>query len=275
LPDGRVIFVESYRSRVSVWHPGSDTAELYADVGGGPNAALYGADGCVYVTQNGGKIGPWRAEDQRPPSIQRVDLSGRVEILAAEVDGITLMAPNDLAFGPDGRLYFTDPGGAYDPVNKANPGFIFALNPDGSGECLEALPPVFPNGIVVEADGNIVWVESYTGAVKRRTVEGFVSEVCVLPNATTPDGFKVAANGDFYITGVESGGLDLVAADGTYKAFLPVGRIPTNCVFSGSTLYVTDAGRVGLFADVEFDGALLAVDLDDVTGMDLFPGKIA
>ncbi|MBN9008965.1 MAG: hypothetical protein J0H63_02110, partial [Rhizobiales bacterium] len=44
LPDGRIAFVESYRSRVSVLEAGKGVI-CYADVGGGPNAALAAADG--------------------------------------------------------------------------------------------------------------------------------------------------------------------------------------------------------------------------------------
>ena len=46
-----------------------------------------------------------------------------------------------------------------------------------------------------------------------------------------------------YITGVESGGLDLVGADGTYKAFLAVGRVPTNCVFAAGPVFRKIATR--------------------------------
>ena len=45
------------------------------------------------------------------PSIQKAWPDGRVETSCTEVDGIKLQAPNDLSFGPDGRLYFTDPRG--------------------------------------------------------------------------------------------------------------------------------------------------------------------
>jgi hypothetical protein len=41
-----------YRSRLSVWAPGAGVAP-YVYVGGGPNATALGADGCIYVTQNG------------------------------------------------------------------------------------------------------------------------------------------------------------------------------------------------------------------------------
>jgi gluconolactonase len=152
IPDGRVAFVETYRSQVSVWSPGQGVKRL-ADTGGGPNAVCLGSDGCLYVTQNGGVVGEWRAVEQRPGSIQRVHLDGRVEVVATEVDGVKLRRPNDLAFGPDGRLYFTDPG-LWDPVGRPEPGYVFALDADGTGELIAEVGAVFPNGLVVEADGS-------------------------------------------------------------------------------------------------------------------------
>src|SRR5579875_2459178 len=162
LPDGRLVFVETYRSQVTAYAPAGGISR-FASTGGGPNAAALGSDGAVYVTQNGGIVGPWRAEQMRPPSIQRIDPSGAVEVLVTEVDGVRLQAPNDLAFGLDGRLYFTDPG-RYDPVGKPDPGYVFAVSADGSGEVLAELDPCYPNGIVVEAGGGVVWAETYTRA---------------------------------------------------------------------------------------------------------------
>jgi gluconolactonase len=274
LADGRIIFVETYRSQVSVWRPGGHGIEQFAYVGGGPNAVLAAADGYCYVTQNGGVIGPWRAQDKRPPSIQRITPSGRVEILATEVAGHKLRAPNDLAFGPDGRLYFTDPGGAFDPVNRPDAARIFALNPDGTGDLLVELDPVYSNGIVVLPNGDIVWVETYTNAVRRRSKDGTITSLCVLPEKGKPDGLKVARDGSLYITALLAEGLDVVRPDGSYAGFIPVGKAPTNCAFVGNKLYVTDGGHLGLSPDPEMAGALWEIELTDAEGMPLFQGHI-
>ena len=267
LPDGRIAFVESYRSQVSVWD-GSRVSRL-AYVGGGPNAALATPHGYLYVTQNGGKIGPWRAVDQRPPSIQRVNPDGSVDIVVTTIEGRPLLAPNDLAFGPNGWLYFTDPGGAYDPVGKTNRGFIYALRPNGDAVLLQALPPTYPNGIVVDHDGSVVWVESYTRAVKRMLADGDVVELCVLPAPAIPDGLKIASNGDLYITGVDSGTVEIVRRDGTHVGQIRLGNVPTNCLFDGSALYVTDGGEPGLTTEPPMQGNLWRVDLEDAAGMPL------
>ena len=198
LGDDGIAFVETYRSQVSVWAPGKEVSQ-FAYVGGGPNACLVGKDGCVYVTQNGGVIGPWRAKDKQPPSIQRITPEGKVEVMVTEINGTKLRAPNDLAFGPDGRLYFTDPGGAFDPVNRPDPSRIFAVAPNGDGELIVELEPVYSNGIAVEPNGDLVWVETYTNAVKRRGGDGRIVQLCTLPEKGKPDGFKIAADGNFYV----------------------------------------------------------------------------
>lgn len=268
LPDGSVAFVETYASHLGCWSP-TDGHRVLADTGGGPNAVQLGSDGYLYCCQNGGVVGPWRAEEIRPPSIQRVSLDGKVEIVATEVDGYALRAPNDLAFGADGRLYFTDPGGSYDPENRPDPGRIFALAKDGTGELVAELPHVYPNGIVVEADGALVWVESYTRTVRRRAVDGTVTEVAVLDEGHVPDGLAVAGDGALYVTTVTSGGIDVLGPDGTPREFLPIGAVPTNCCFDGTTLYVTDGGRPGETADAGHGGVLWALDAP-TPGLPLF-----
>jgi len=275
LPDGRFIFVEIWRSRISVWTP-ENGVQTHAHVGGGPNSVLVCDDGSLLVTQNGGRDRDWRADDQRPPSIQRVSPEGEIEIVATEIEGVRLSAPNDLAFGPDGTLYFTDPVGDFHRVNPPPPGYIFSLAPDGTGKVIAEAGPTFPNGITVEADGNVIWVESFTRAVRRYHVDtGTVEDVCVLedPDAI-PDGLKPATNGDLYIGTVLTGGVSIVGADGTEKGLLKgFGDYVSNVQFRGSTLYVTDIGG-GSGDDSEYHGSISRTELEGVTGLELFPGSI-
>jgi gluconolactonase len=65
LPDGRLVFVESYRSQLTAL--GSDRIpRRFAYVAGAPNSCVLGASGWVYVCQNGGTVGPWRAPRWSP-----------------------------------------------------------------------------------------------------------------------------------------------------------------------------------------------------------------
>lgn len=273
LADGRVAFVETYRSQVSVWSA-ERGVELLAKTGGGPNAVCLGSDGCLYVTQNGGVVGAWRADEVLPGSIQRVSLDGKVETIATEVDGVPLRMPNDLAFGPDGRLYFTDPG-LWNLETRPDPGRLIALNADGSGEIVAELEAVYPNGIVVEAGGSLVWVESYTRRVCRLGKDGTVRQLAEFADTRAiPDGLAVAADGSFYVTVLFAGGLRIVGADGSDLGRLDVGAVPSNCTFAGSTLYITDGGsELGTQGSLAPVGKLWRVELE-TPGLDLFRGRI-
>jgi len=272
LPDGRVAFVETYRSQVSVWSKEEGYRPL-ASPGGGPNAVTLGDDDHLYLCQNGGVVGPWRAPEMRSPSIERISLDGAVETVAVEIDGLPFRAPNDLTFGADGRLYFTDPGGSFDLEARPDPGRIFALAEDGTGELIAELGNVYPNGIAAEPDGSIIWVESYTRVVHRWRPDGSGETLATLDEEHIPDGLAVASNGDLYVTSVYSGGIDVVAPDGGVKGFIEVGSVPTNCAFAGNTLYVTDGGSPGESSDSSLGGVLWGVDVE-VEGQPIFNGHI-
>jgi gluconolactonase len=273
LPDGRIVFVETFLGRISAWSP-ERGVHVYAEVGGGPNACVRGADG-LYVAQNGGTAGSWRSPNPTQPCIQRVDDAGNVEVVVGAADGDRLEAPNDLTFGPDGRLYFTDPG-HYDPEHPTD-GRLCVVEPDGTAAILEEVGPTYPNGIVAEADGSIVWDESYTRRVRRRHPDGSIDLLTTLPEGHIPDGLKLTTDGTLYITTVSSGGIDVVAPDGNRLGFVKTGGEPLNCVFDGSDLYVTDFGEVSHEAEgaeTAAAGRLLRLRLD-VSGSPPFRGAIA
>jgi gluconolactonase len=271
LPDGRIVMVETYTSRLLAWSAERGIHD-YAVCGGGPNACMLGTDGAVYITQNGGTVGAWRAEVMGRPSIQKAWPDGRVEEVTAEVAGIPLQAPNDLSFGPDGRLYFTDPAD-YLPHDR-KPGRIFVLEPDGTGELLEEIPDAYPNGIVAEPDGSIVWVESYERGIYRRSPGGRSELIARLPDGHIPDGLKIAARGDLWVTTVLGGTVDVLTADGSWKDSLETGGAPLNCVFHQGALIITDFGDITeITGDAPMGGRLWRVDVG-VDGMPLFRGAI-
>ena len=270
LPDGRVVFTNTYRSEIVSWDP-RHGVRRYAHTGGAPNACLLGSDGNVYVA-NCPTAGSWVAPDVRPACIQRASPDGKVEIVATAADGIAFDGPNDLCFGPDGRLYFTD-SGDWAPATKHHPGRICAIDPDGTAHVLEELDHTYPNGIVAEADGAIVWVESYTSRMIRRRPDGAKTVIHSFAATHIPDGFKIDIDGNFWVTTTTSGGIDIVSRDGVAMDFLALDAVPLNCVFDGTALYVADFGHADTTGDALMVGRLLRVEVG-IRGMPLFSGAI-
>jgi gluconolactonase len=273
LPDGRIVLVESYRSQLTAIDEGG-RAGRFAYVAGAPNSCVLGSDGALYVCQNGGTTGPWRAAEMTTPSIQRVVEGGKAEIILTEVEGIRLNGPNDLVFAGDGRLVFTDPG-TYDP-KVPDPSYIFALHPDGGEKATVHFDtPTFPNGLAVEADGSIVWAESYTGRVGRQRPDGRREDLGRLPGDNPiPDGMKIGADGRLFVTDIFASGIHVLKPDGTPDGFIPCEKATTNCVFDGETLWVTNAGVLAEGSDPSFGGTLCRIRIPG-GGLPTYRGRIA
>ena len=124
--DGRVVFCDGNTGELLVYADGAVSA--YARTGGSPWGAVLGSDGAIYVTQ-GGNV-PGSGDTSAMSGIQRVLPDGTVELLLSEVAGYPLYGPNDLAFGPDGRLWFTESGSEQDlRFDVRSPGRLFAVEP--------------------------------------------------------------------------------------------------------------------------------------------------
>jgi gluconolactonase len=201
------------------------------------------ADGSLYVAQNGGVFGLGeRTEEQAAPGIQRV-ANGEATYL---VDGLD--APNDCCFGPDGRLYFTDPRGPASGDNQ-EPGRVFAMPPEGAPEML-AEGPRFTNGIAFGIDPSQLFVsETFAQRVLRYPVSdgrlGEPEEFCRL-DAGFPDGMCFDQEGRLYVAATLSGQVQVFDPTGQLTERLACGdkSLPTNVCFGGpglTTLYVTDA----------------------------------
>lgn len=269
LSDDRIVFTQMALGRVSLFN--GSTVETISEAPGSPNSVTVGSDGHLYAAQNGGVVDAWRSPVPTTPAIERISLAGVVEQIATAVDGITLQAPNDLVFGPDGRLYITDPAEAYDPANPGERNRLFALD-DSEGEMLIELPPSYTNGLAFTPDGNLVWVESYSRFVC--LLEGGGRRVvCRLPEGHIPDGLAVSIDGRMFIATVTSHGITVVSPAGEVLShiILDENALPTNCCFQGSDLWVTDFG--GGFVPGNARGRLWRVHTDAV-GNPQTPGSI-
>lgn len=220
--------------------------EVFADTGGGPNGAALCDDGGLIVTQNGGidysKFPPGLFPEDltirhATPGLQRVDSAGAVSYLIQ--DGFE--APNDLVVGPDGTVYFTDPG--HFPPKDPPTGRVVAFRPDGSVTTV-ADHLWYCNGIGLDRDGSLVIIERR--GLRRLEEDGQRTWIVETLGRGGGDGFCLDAEGHFYAAATVDHGVRVVDPDGSMVEFLslPGEGVTTNCCFGGPhlrTLFATDA----------------------------------
>jgi gluconolactonase len=269
LGDGRIVLCDGNTGELLVYDNGAVSA--YARTGGSPWGTVPGSDGAIYVTQ-GGNV-PGSGDVSAVSGIQRVNQDGTVELLCSEVAGYRLYGPNDLCFGPDGRLYFTESGSEQDfRFDVRSPGRLFAIDGSGAGEMLLELPAVYPNGIAFDRDQRLYWTESMAHRV-RRLENGEPVTFCQLSDDHVPDGMAFAADGRLFVATTVSQGVTVISPDGQVLAEINLGEHATNCAFDGPALYVTATRSADIEAS-ERTGTFWRVDTDAAGGLELIPGRL-
>jgi gluconolactonase len=269
LGDGRIVLCDGNTGELLAYQ--NEKVSTYARTGGSPWGTVLGTDGAIYVTQ-GGNV-PGSGDTSAVSGIQRAGPDGSVELLFSEVDGYKLYGPNDLAFGPDGRLYFTESGSEQDfRFDVRAPGRLFAVAAGGAGEMLFELPGVYPNGIAFDASGRLYWTESMAHRVRRLDDGGEPETFCQLSDGHVPDGMAFAADGRLFVATTVSGGVTVVSPDGAVLSEISLGEHATNCIFDGPALYVT-ATKVPDIEASQRTGSFWRVQTD-ATGLPLIPGRL-
>ena len=266
--DGRIVLCDGNVGELLVYE--GDAVATFARTGGSPWGTVLGTDGAIYVTQ-GGNV-PGSGDTSAVSGIERVGSDGTVEMICTEVAGYALYGPNDLAFGSDGRLYFTESGSEQDfRFDVRSPGRLFAIDATGGGELLLERPGVYPNGIAFDAERHLYWTESMAHRVCRLEA-GEAVTFCQLPDDHVPDGMAFAADGRLFVATTISGGVTVISSEGEVLDEIRLGEHATNCIFDRSTLYVTATRSADIEAS-ERTGTFWSVETD-ATGLELIPGRL-
>jgi gluconolactonase len=209
--------------------------------GGGPNGLATTAE-AMFVAQNGGIFG---ASGKARPGIQKIE-GNRVRY---EFDN-DFAAPNDLCFGPDGRLYVSDPitdRAVFEPIQ----GQVWACDPT-SGECEVVIADrLFPNGLAFDRSGKYFYLtQTYSRVVERFSFTAGRLEsdgvLCQLANGR-PDGMAIDMEGNLWVCTPGTGGVEVFSSSGVpiTRIEFGAGTMTTNCCFGGPNadqLFVTAAG---------------------------------
>ena len=246
LPDGRVAVASVSHGCVYIVDPGGGALERI-DTGGGPNGLCSGSDGSVYVAQNGGDFGAGAAAE---PGVQ-VIRDGRVDYLAEGMD-----APNDLMFGPDGKLWVTDTRAEMELFHpdESKRGWVWTVDPaTGAKELILDSGPVWINGLGFSPDSTRLLVTATSGAQLLRypigatgSPDGHAGELVWTFERGWPAGMVVRADGASWVALTGGDRLDLVGETGEIldAVVLPTGSLPTNVCLgpdSADELLVTAA----------------------------------
>ena len=210
LPDGRIFIVSVTRGLIYEIYTNGNEPRIAATPGGGPNGLTVGPDAAVYVAQNGGVT--TKPDSPRGlPGIQRWEIgSSDVEYVLSE----GCDSPNDLTFGPDGRLWFTDPPGSpWD--DQPIPGSVKALNLKSGDVEVFTSGLAYPNGLQFSAEGSLFVAETRTSNILRfqsPTTAGTGSDTFATVGVGHPDGLAFDGSSNLYVA--TSNGDAIVVLDG-------------------------------------------------------------
>ena len=209
----------------------------FVTTGGKTQGVAIHPDGSLYIT------------DHAHRKLFKSTLEGSLEVFCDRYqDGTPLRGPNEILFGPNGKIYFTDPGNAW----RGRPGGrLSTVSEEGLAEVL-ADGLEFTNGLDFSPDGSRIYVvETTTGNVltalldrEGRLTEG-LTEFVHFEGRVGPDGIRVAASGDLYVTLFGHGKIAIVSPSGVEVDRLRVpGLFPTNIIFRGTNLLICE-GQTG------------------------------
>jgi gluconolactonase len=264
LPDGTWLIVEGGAERGCVTHISADgqTKRIIKKTGR-PNGLAVDSKGFIWVAES------------KTPSLVRLTMDGRADVVATECDGEAFLFPNDLCFGPDGALYLTDSGvfidkfvinGQIRPDYKdiTYDGRVYRIDV-GTGKVKKLDTGIkFTNGIAFGPDRLLYANETLTGNIYRyengqRVLFGNVIRPDAPPGWKGPDGMAFSTDGRLFVAVFGQQDVMVLGKTGEVAERIPTaGKLPTNVAFAlpgMKRIHVTEyeLGQLEAF-DVTSDG---------------------
>jgi gluconolactonase len=248
--DGKLWFSDVRGDKVRTFDPKSGKVTvILSDSGGvknapptanfGSNAMITDKDGSILLTRMA--IG----------TIERMDDKGNLKPFLSKYEGKRLNSPNDLVYGPDDALWFTDPSFGL-PKMDADPKKELKFNAVwryADGKLTPAITDMTqPNGIAFSPDGKTLYVSNSAPQMYVRAYDvganGKLSNPRMLiqyPGTAddVPDGMKVDSAGNIWTTG--PGGVRIISPAGKVLGQIKIPEIVANIAFAedGKTVYLT------------------------------------
>jgi len=246
---GMLVWSDIEGRRVYGWHP-DGAVDVVADATAFINGNALDGRGRLIHCEHGRR------------GISRTDERGET-LLVTAYRGKRLNSPNDLVWGPDSAIWFSDP--TYGILNPrqgcpAQPELdhrsVYRFH-ESSGELTRMADMEQPNGLAFSPDGATLYV-SDTAEDRHHILAFTVGEDGSLGDRRVfrviepglPDGFKVDARG--WVWTSSGSGVQVFAADGEPLGSIPTPHGCTNCAFGGE-----DGRRLFITGDE----SLWAIDL--------------
>ena len=230
------------------------TFHVIAEYDGWPNGLKFHRDGRIFVA------------DYKNGIMLLDPVNGKVTPYLVRANLERFKAVNDLFFGANGDLYFTDQGltGLHDPTGR-----VFRVRANGKVDCLIDNVPS-PNGLVMNRDETILFVAVTRGNSIWRVPflrDGGVAKVGIYIQLSGgwggPDGLALDDEGRLAIAHVGLGTVWLFDRMGepAYRIRSCTGAHTTNVAFGWpdrNTLYITESGSATILkAELDAPGKLM------------------
>ena len=250
--EGNVYLVNLENGIINKVTPAGEVS-VFVDTGASNQSCIFDGQGNLYICHNQpGRTG-----------ILKADKTGKLSVVTLTSGGKPILRTNDMAWGKDGRLYFTAPD--RDVIHPA--GEIHYIDTDGKTRSF-ASGLVFANGITFSADKT--WL--YAGEERAARQLSTIWRYRVNPDGSAAaagkevfyrfsgksygvDGMKFDQQGNLWVAMYSESELWCFSPEGQKIDSIPIpGKNPTNLIFGGPdrrTAYVT--------VNHDRDGRLFAV----------------